>query len=399
MSVSSLRLLPGADHFHVDEQPAYLPGGSGEHLYVHIEKRGLTTDQVAEALARACGVRFDAVGYAGRKDRHAVTRQWFSVHFGQEGALANLAGHLGGRGTAQVLSVNKHSNKLRLGHLAGNRFVLGLAGSETEHAALAARLTALHHEGVPNRFGAQRFGIDRANVRVARAAADGDWSAAVGWLIDARGPWCPGQELPSGWRAGADGRVLGALRQKPDDCRGAWRAGGKQLARLIASAAQSACFNAVLDARAAAGLLHTLRVDDLALGPRGGSFRVSAEDLADVNARSAPGRLEVRGSGPLPGTMKLEPGPGPAAEERAWMAVTGFAPEDFVTGALESHGERRALVVALPAAPVLAAWGEPSFALELLLPPGCYATEVLAAAGVEVPADRAGSDQPDAPNP
>ena len=71
--MTSPHLIPGSAHFQVIEEPAYLPSGSGEHLYVDIEKEGLTTDQVAEALAKACGKRDRDIGYAGRKDRHAVT--------------------------------------------------------------------------------------------------------------------------------------------------------------------------------------------------------------------------------------------------------------------------------------------------------------------------------------
>jgi tRNA pseudouridine13 synthase len=78
----AVRLAPGSDNFRVAELPAYAPCGSGEHLYVEVEKEGLTTDVVARALARACGVPERAVGYAGRKDRHAVARQWFSIHRG-----------------------------------------------------------------------------------------------------------------------------------------------------------------------------------------------------------------------------------------------------------------------------------------------------------------------------
>ncbi len=68
-----ISLLPGADHFSVEEIPAYLPSGSGEHLYVLIEKRGLTTDEAASRLARCCQVKDRDIGYAGRKDR----KSWF----------------------------------------------------------------------------------------------------------------------------------------------------------------------------------------------------------------------------------------------------------------------------------------------------------------------------------
>ena len=100
-------LRPGSTNFQVIEDPAYLPNGSGEHLYVDIEKEGLTTDQVAEALAKACGKKERDIGYAGRKDRHAITRQWFSVHFGEEAKLASLAERLpNGRVQVHGVSIN-----------------------------------------------------------------------------------------------------------------------------------------------------------------------------------------------------------------------------------------------------------------------------------------------------
>ena len=159
----SAHLLPGSKNFQVIEEPAYLPNGSGEHLYVDIEKESLTTDQVAEALAKACGKKERDVGYGGRKDRHAVTRQWFSVHFGKDEALATLQERLP-HGRVQVHGVARHANKLRLGHLAGNRFVLGIAGDTT---GLAERLAKLAHEGIRNRFGAQRFGLHGATLALA----------------------------------------------------------------------------------------------------------------------------------------------------------------------------------------------------------------------------------------
>ncbi len=122
------RLKAGPAHFIVDEDPAYPASGSGEHLYVRVEKEGLTTDQVAEALAKACGVGPRAVGYAGRKDRWGIARQWFSVHAKSDAGLEHLAEHLPRQGRAQVLTTTRHGNKLRVGHLSGNRFLLGLCG-------------------------------------------------------------------------------------------------------------------------------------------------------------------------------------------------------------------------------------------------------------------------------
>ncbi|HXZ84606.1 MAG TPA: tRNA pseudouridine(13) synthase TruD, partial [Myxococcota bacterium] len=181
-----MRLLPGAAHFQVDELPAYAPGGAGEHLYVRIEKENANTDDVAEALARAMGRPLRDVGYAGRKDRAAIARQWFSVRLGAEADLAKLAAPAAGR--LAVLEVGRHRNKLRLGHLAGNRFRLGLGGSDA--AALAALRDALAQLtlcGVENRFGAQRFGEGGANLALARAWGSGDAARAAALCVDPSG--------------------------------------------------------------------------------------------------------------------------------------------------------------------------------------------------------------------
>jgi tRNA pseudouridine13 synthase len=161
------RLLPGPANFQVIEDPAYLPSGSGEHLFVEIEKEGLTSDEVAVALARACGTRAMNIGYAGRKDRHAITRQWFSVLGGKEEQLAALPKEFA-KGRMSVLTVSRHGNKIRTGHLEGNRFRLGLA-DVSDPAALIAALAKLACDGLANRFGPQRFGFEGVNLRIAAA--------------------------------------------------------------------------------------------------------------------------------------------------------------------------------------------------------------------------------------
>jgi len=380
------RLLPGPTHFIVEEEPAYLPEGSGEHLYVHIEKEGLTTESVAESLAKACGKHHRDVGYAGRKDRHAITRQWFSLHFGKEEQLAGLADHVR-HGRATVLSTSRHKNKLRLGHLAGNRFRLGLDG--IDEAAVQRGLERLVHEGIRHRFGPQRFGVNGATLRIARAWGAGNLEAAVAAVIDPSDSWRWGDPAPDGWRGGAEGRVLGSVRQGAS-AKSALHAGGDQLAKLVASAAQSAVFNAILDARVTAGLLHTLRVGDIACTTKGAPFIVAEADVADVNRRAAPGMLDVRATAPLPGDLRLRPNTGPDADERAWSAATGVDWSWFARGGLlESPGERRPVLAIFRAAPELTREGD-LWRLSLSLPSGCYATEVLDQLGIAVPADRRG---------
>ena len=381
------RLLPGSSHFHVIEDPAYAPSGAGEHLYVEIEKEGLTTDAVAEALAKACGRRAMEVGYAGRKDRHAVTRQWFSVHFGDEKGLATLAERLPS-GRVTVVQVARHANKLRLGHLAGNRFRLGL-GDIADRDDLTKRLAALARTGIRNRFGSQRFGVHGATLTIARAWGAGDVVRAVELIVDPSDTWRSGSPLPNGFRPGPEGRVLGMLRKGAEPAK-ALRAAGEDLRKLVASAGQSAVFNAILDAREAAGLLHRMRPGDLGCNAKGAPFLLLPEELDATNARSAPGVLDAFCTAPLPGTSRLKPSPEIDAEERAWSTSTGIDWTWFADGgALESPGERRALVIPFRAAPTVTADGDLTW-VEFALPSGSYATSVLEQVGVTIPTDRRG---------
>ncbi|MCE2390663.1 MAG: tRNA pseudouridine(13) synthase TruD, partial [Proteobacteria bacterium] len=217
----------------------------------------------------------------------------------------------------EILRASRHRNKLRLGHLRGNRFELGLAGLDDAPAAhtFRARIDKRLAAGVPNRFGAQRFGIGGVNLRVARAWAGGDPLRAVEWALDPRGRWRRGMQGPPGSGSGPQRRLREALARRPDDAAGALRAGGARFRRLLASAAQSAVFNAVLDARERLGLLRTPRAGDVALTPRGGPY---------VFPGRSPREL-ARTSGPLPGRKKLRPEPAVLAQQREWSAPAGIA--------------------------------------------------------------------------
>ncbi|HJX54876.1 MAG TPA: tRNA pseudouridine(13) synthase TruD, partial [Polyangia bacterium] len=202
------RFTSTPDTFFVEELPAYLPAGEGPHTFLWIEKRGLTTLEAVARLARALGVQARDVGYAGMKDRNATTHQWLSLP-AIEPALATAV-ELDG---LRVLEARQHRNKLRVGHLRGNRFevVLGevVAG---EGESLRAQLLHVAARGLPNRYGRQRFGSAGDNVQV-------------------------GIEILRGTRRERDAR-----RRK-----------------LLLSAVQSAVFNRVLDLRAAGGGLTLVR--------------------------------------------------------------------------------------------------------------------------------------------
>jgi tRNA pseudouridine13 synthase len=270
-------------------------------------------------VARQVGARPRDVGYAGRKDRHAVTTQWISVpDLDPARALAIEAPGL------RVLEASRHPHKLRTGHLRQNRFELVLR--EVDPAAFTralARLDDLVVRGMPNRFGAQRFGRDGDNA--------------------------------------AQGRALLAGERAPRD---------RRSARFLISALQSAVFNDVLAARA--------RIDRVELGDvavvhaSGGQFVVEAPEVDAPRAEA----FEISPTGPIFGTRVIAPTGAVAERERAVLAahgvsVAGLRPPRGVP----LRGARRALRVR-PEDPSLERDGD-AVRLRFALPPGSYATVLI----------------------
>lgn len=164
------RLRAAPEDFRVDEVLGYAADGEGEHVLLEVEKREVNTAWLARELARFVGVAPRAVGYAGLKDRHAVTRQAFSVQ---------LAGRpepdwsAFGRAGVRILAATRHRRKIKRGALAGNRFRLIVREVCGARPAAAAVLEAVAGQGVPNYFGEQRFGHGGHNLERARAMFDG----------------------------------------------------------------------------------------------------------------------------------------------------------------------------------------------------------------------------------
>lgn len=157
------------EDFTVTELPLRLPSGEGEHIWLDIEKNGANTAFVAQQLAEAAGVQERDVGYAGLKDRYAIARQWFSIYCpkGETPDLTQLQ-----HPEFTVLSQRRHVKKLRPGDLLGNRFRIVLrdvTGDADTMKAIEANLQAVASHGVPNYFGAQRFGFEGGNVEQGRA--------------------------------------------------------------------------------------------------------------------------------------------------------------------------------------------------------------------------------------
>jgi len=308
------------EDFRVDEIALYAPSGEGAHTFVRVEKTGRTTEQVARELARAVGVAPRDVGYAGRKDRVAVTTQWFSVP-GLD-PVAALALRLEG---ARVLEAARHLHKLRTGHLRANRFAILVRGvGEPEGRVARERAAELVRRGLPNRFGAQRFGREGDNAqRGARVLR--------------------GEEAPRDRRA----------------------------ARFFVSALQAEVFNAVLAERG--DMYDRVEPGDVAVvHASGGLFRV--EDLAREAPRAE--AFEISATGPIFGNRTLEARGAPAERERAALAARGID-----LGALRPprgiplRGARRALRVR-PEQVALEAVAE-GLRVELTLPAGSFATVFL----------------------
>lgn len=161
------------EDFVVNEILGFEPAGEGEHVLVHLEKIEQNTHWVAQQLAEQMSLDNKAIGYCGRKDRHAITRQWFSLYDPKRVVDTDKI-HIEG---VTLLTVTRHSHKLRPGDHASNQFSIRLRNlrhsqtnqsidSDTLHRCLADIKQRLHR-GVPNYFGEQRFGRDLSNLHAA----------------------------------------------------------------------------------------------------------------------------------------------------------------------------------------------------------------------------------------
>jgi tRNA pseudouridine13 synthase len=246
------RIKVEPEDFEVDEIPAYQPCGSGEFLYLWVEKRGIGAEYFVRQIARRLGINSQDVGTAGLKDRHAVTRQMVSVPGSPQLNLEGRLKELDGDGI-RVLEVSRHTNKLKPGHLHGNRFRI-LIRDVFEDAAtrLPALVERLHRSGVPNYYGSQRFGHDGETYHLGLRLLRGE-------------PPEKGEKRPNSF-----------------------------LRKLALSAVQSGLFNAYLTRRLADGLLYRVLPGDV-MGhlPAGGLF--VAEDMPAEQARFDARRIMITG--------------------------------------------------------------------------------------------------------
>lgn len=379
------RIREDLTDFVVEEIPLYEPCGVGEHCYLRIQKVGLSTHEAIARLARALRVPPNRIGYAGLKDARAVTRQTVSV----SGVHPERAVDLDVPGV-EVLAARRHRNKLRLGHLAGNRFLVRIRGVETDAPKQAsAVLDRLVRQGAPNLFGPQRFGSKGDGHLVGRSLVRGDPEDAVDRLlsdrrgrerdprlIEARSRYARGDHagarvaFPEAYQT--ERKVLAALERGASPGAAAARI-PKSVLRLLLSAYQSHLFNLLLLDRLAEGTLGTLRKGDLAwLHGRGAVFLVEEPGAEQPRAD----RLEISPSGPMYGRKVLLADGEPGERERALLRDEGLAPGDFRLPGLRLDGERRPFRVPVTDARARPD-GEDAVLLAFALPKGSFATAVL----------------------
>lgn len=160
---------PSARDFVVKEIPLYEPSGEGEHLILYVRKRGLSTFELLAKLSQMLGCKVRDIGYAGLKDKAASTYQYLSIHRSLKPALDSILPHLASE-QIKILSITPHHNKLKIGHLKGNRFFMRLKKLKpTDVVRLESALKVLQTWGFPNYFGNQRFGNDGDNFQSGKA--------------------------------------------------------------------------------------------------------------------------------------------------------------------------------------------------------------------------------------
>ncbi|MHC4990950.1 MAG: tRNA pseudouridine(13) synthase TruD [Planctomycetota bacterium] len=349
------RIKERPEDFLVDEQPLYEPCGEGEHLYLGIEKVRVSHGELISTLSRHFRVKPGAIGFAGMKDKHGITRQTISVHVLGDWPTVEL-----GHERIKVLWVKRHRNKIRRGHLAGNRFSIRIRGIDATLAPQVLRtVRELERLGVPAYFGHQRFGYRRNNHLIGAAVMREDWKAALDELLGLGSSWYPEyqQERRELYDRGeyaaavrfwtpADRAELIAIKalhkgkQPYEACVGV----GQTTFNFWLSSLQSAVFNRVLDMRLEHGSLAALREGDLAWRHDGRRvFAVTRDDLDDPELHRRLEAIEISPSGPLWGSSMIETGGAIGKIEETALHEAGLRRSDFKERSLAPKGGRRPL--------------------------------------------------------
>ena len=375
------RIKSQPEDFVVEEIPLYAPSGEGQHVYALIEKRGLSTFAAIRSIARALKIPPGNIGSAGLKDAHAVTRQTLSINLVSPEAVAALEVP-----NIKILKVDRHRNKLKTGHLAGNRFIIRVR--QVEPAAQAAAQTILDQlseKGVPNYFGRQRFGVRHNTDRIGEAMLRDNPKMFIDEYLG-----CPrsyeAPHIQTARRLVDERRWDEALAQWPPELveerhavtaiiknggniDAAWRGVNKRLQSLFVSAFQSRLFNILLTQR-----LHTfnqLEDGDIAyIHGKGAAFLVTEAAVEQHRADA----FEISPSGPMFGLKTLLATGAPGRREQAVLVQHNLTLEDFKVPGLKIRGTRRPYRFPLKEPRI---WWDNGLMVSFELPPGAYATTVM----------------------
>lgn len=379
------------DDFVVEEIPLYEPKGEGEHLYLRIEKTNVSHGELMSCLRRHFHVKEVDIGYAGMKDKAAVTRQTVSIHLLDDPPSVEIDHE-----RINVLWARRHANKIRRGHLRGNRFSIRIREVDPLSVTAVKRcLDQLQRKGMPNYFGVQRFGYRCNNHILGAAIVRKDWQGLLDELLGATGAPFPEyqrerRELHDQGRyaesarewAAANRNELIASRSLRDGktLHAVCHAVGQTPLAFWVSALQSAIFNRVLDERLEQGTLLSFVEGDLAWNHRNRSvFAVTGPESVRDEMKARLGQFEISPSGPLWGSgMTRAAALIDEAELRA-LDAAGVTLESLLQVDYNVHGSRRPLRVPVKNVEIDSGVDEAGSFIHLAfdLPRGAYATVLL----------------------
>jgi tRNA pseudouridine13 synthase len=391
-----LRCCP--EDFLVEEVPQYEPTGQGEHRYLFIEKRGLPTLEATAIIARHMGVRRRDVGYAGLKDKHAVTRQWISIYdtHAKHPEISDLAD-----ARITILNDSRHNNKLRRGHLKANRFMITIRNHTGTYQQAFDSLALLARHGVPNRAGVQRFGLRGNNHMLGRLLILGRVEAFVQELLAPDDPTRADHKARQFFEQGQFQSAINAFpRSARSECLvlKALLDGleGPEILKRIdqnqrmfwITAFQSAVFNQVLDHRLESGTLAKLELGDVASvlrdGKAGACFVVDQDTVQADETQERLDRFELSPAGPLWGHEMLRAQGATDALEIEALEALDVSVDDvmsFASGASEREmrGDRRAMRIPVGDVDVQEGADDTGAFINcrFTLPPGAFATVVM----------------------
>jgi len=387
------------DDFKVEEVPLYATDGVGTHCYLKVEKRGFSTMAAVDILAKALGRRNMDIGYAGLKDKQAVTTQWFSVEHLDTSRAKSVELPLGMR----VVDVTRHRNKIKRGHLSGNRFIIKIRNPEwarvgvslDEPAAKAkAVIEALEKTGAPNFFGPQRFGMRKDNHFLGLALLRGDAKEFIDRFLgkpdetlDHGGVMAARQSYEkrdfamalSQWPGHLrdERAALAAMVKSKGNHKRAMFAVNLELKKLLVSALQSYLFNKVLERRLMR--LGTVMPGDFCYKhDNGAAFLVPGDPDAAAKEQPRADAHEISPTGPLFGFRMSETESVVHILEEEVLHEFGLKREDF-GGAMGAPGSRRPLRFFAQEMGLEGGEDEhgPYLQLAFVLPSGSYATVLL----------------------